>query len=155
MQGERLKGMHAWHIHQCWHTLHRWEEHGRSENAHHGQQMPPRSTLTHKDRHFGNISVVLLGDFSSCHQSGILRYSRQIPLILEDMPAFDNAITFTELVRHQDADFRAQLTHLSEGVFTKKTGGDGCVDTSTCFPQQRRQSSWTMPSLHLLRKKIW
>ena len=27
--------IHTGHIQQCWHTLHRWEEHGRSENIYH------------------------------------------------------------------------------------------------------------------------
>ena len=38
---------HTGHIQQCWHMLHRWEEHGRSQktqNIYHGHQTPPGGT---------------------------------------------------------------------------------------------------------------
>ena len=38
--------IHTGHIQQCWHTLHRWEEHGRSENIYHSHQTPPGGTPT-------------------------------------------------------------------------------------------------------------
>ena len=38
--------IHTGHIQQLWHTLHRWEEHGRSENIYHSHQTPPGGTPT-------------------------------------------------------------------------------------------------------------
>ena len=40
----------------------------------------------YKDKPFRNISVVLLGASNSCHQSAILRYPSQVPLIPADKP---------------------------------------------------------------------
>ena len=129
--------------------------------------LPCSANASRRHAHTTTTSHLVIYWWSSCgtsisgHQSAILCYcivwsclgsSRQMPLIPADTTYFDKAVTFTELVRQQGADradFRAQLTRLVKVCLLKKIGGAGVVDTSTCFPQQRKQSSWTMPSLHV------
>ena len=79
----------------------------------------------YKDKPFGTISVVLLGDFkqmpSVCY-SQLFKANGINPSGYNKYQLFDKSITFTELVRQQGADqayFSAQLTPLGEGVFTE------------------------------------
>ena len=80
----------------------------------------------YKDKRFGNLSVVLLGDFkqlSPVCDSPLFKANAVNPSGYNLYQLFDKAITFTELVRQQgadQADFRAQLTRLGEGVFTEE-----------------------------------
>ena len=59
----------------------RREENGRSENIHHGQKTPPGVTPKLQGH---VICEYLLGTSCSCHQSAIICYSKQMPLIPAD-----------------------------------------------------------------------
>ena len=70
--------------------------------------------------------MVLLGDFKQLPpvcDSPLFKANAVNPSGYNLYHLFDKAITFTELVRQQgadQADFRAQLTRLGEGVFTEE-----------------------------------
>ena len=99
------------------------------------------------------------GTSSSWHKSAILRYSRQMPLILADTTYTRFLTRLSPLPNLCDSKERTKQTSghnwraWMRVCLRKKTGVAGGVETSTCFPQQRRQSSWTMPSLHVLGKR--
>ena len=106
----------------------------------------------YKDKPFGNLSLVFLGDFKqlppACY-SPLFKANAVNPSGYNLYQLFDKATTFTELVRQQGADqaeCRAQLTSLGEGVFTEEDYELEVVETSTCFPQHIMQSSWTIPA---------
>ena len=152
---------HAGYIQQRLHTLHRWEEHGRSENIHHDQQTPPGGTPTLQGQAIWKSRWSYWGTSSSCHQSVIIRYSRQMPSIPADT-------TYTSFLTRPSPspnlyDSKEQTKQTSWHNWRdwvtvcsrKRTGGAGGVETSTCCPLQRRQSSWAMPSWRVLWKKIW
>ena len=70
--------------------------------------------------------MVLLGDFKQlppAYDSPLFKANAANPSGCNLYQLFDNAITFTELVRQQGAyqvEFMAQLTRLGEGVFTEE-----------------------------------
>ena len=78
------------------------------------------------DKPFGNISVITYWDFNQLPQvcdSPLFKANAVIPSGYNLYQLFDKTITFTELVRQQGEDqayFRAQLTRLGEGVFTRE-----------------------------------
>ena len=83
---------------------------------------PQEACPHYKDKLFGNLSVILLGDFNQLPP--LFKANAVNPSGYNLYQLFDKAITFTELVRQQGADdqahVRAQLMRLGEGVFTKE-----------------------------------
>ena len=125
LHGERLKGMHDTFSNVGILFIDEKSMVGQkifTMVSKHLQEARPR----YKDKSFGNLSVVLLGDFkqlSPVCDSPLFKANAVNPSGYNLYQLFDKAFTFTELVRQQVAyqtDFSVQLTSLVEGVFTEE-----------------------------------